>query len=160
MGRCHLLLFRILLSSSMGRSSPWWRPVEMASSCTYLTYDFPWFRMAKQNEATYSYFILFPWLTFNYSSCKHEYSKVNKTHRWSIHDACAKSQDPISVALEEEEWHWSGHIFMEGRKTGHWQGFFLFIYFLHEFYNKIVCVCVFQCQPTALLRASGSAQGR
>ena len=23
-----------------------------------------------------------------------------------------------------------------------------------------MCVCVFQCQPTALLRASGSAQGR
>ena len=26
--------------------------------------------------------------------------------------------------------------------------------------NMCACVCVFQCQPTALLRASGSAQGR
>ena len=25
--------------------------------------------------------------------------------------------------------------------------------------NACNCVCVFQCQPTALLRASGSAQG-
>ena len=27
-----------------------------------------------------------------------------------------------------------------------------------DYYNN-VCVCVFQCQPTALLRASGSTQG-
>ena len=33
------------------------------------------------------------------------------------------------------------------------------IYIYNTYMGVCVCVCVFECQPTALLRASGSAQG-